>query len=87
MKRSRGFHQGANGARRREFGSHAAGTVKQLVRPTSRGHGPRFDRVLPGMMKRLVAEGLFVADASADGGYRITERGRARLREIEGGGE
>jgi predicted transcriptional regulator len=34
-------------------------------------------------MAKLVEEGLFVADATQEFGYRITELGKARLRAME----
>lgn len=51
--------------------------------PTGRGSGgPDFSKVLPTAMADLVARGLFVADPEVDGGYRITEEGRALLRQL-----
>lgn len=64
------------------------GTVRGLIgsslgMPTGRGSGgPDFSKVLPTAMADLVARGLFVADPEVDGGYRITEEGRALLRQL-----
>jgi hypothetical protein len=64
--------------------SGAAGTLQQLITPARRDHKPSFDQLLPKAMAELVAEGLFVRDPTVEGGYRITDLGRARLAELEG---
>jgi hypothetical protein len=59
------------------------GTLKGLITPPHRQGEPNFHLVLPGAMRRLVEEGLFVANPDAEGGYRITPAGLLRLRDLE----
>ena len=61
--------------------SGAASTVKGLLTPGRRSKTANFDQVLPRKMAQLVAEGLFEPDGN--GSYRITEKGRAKLAELE----
>lgn len=66
-------------------GTHVAGLVRDVVKLKSeRTNVPNFKAILPRQMAKLVADGLFVADASAEGGYRITELGKAHLKSLEG---
>ena len=59
------------------------GTFKGLIKPNPRTHDANFSLVLPRKMAQLVAEGLFEPDGN--GSYRITEKGRTKLAELEGG--
>ena len=65
------------------YHSGVAGTLKGLITPNPRTHDANFSRILPRKMAQLVAEGLFEPDGN--GSYRITEKGRAKLAELEGG--
>ena len=72
-------------SKRRVHGTHGAhSTIKQLVTPIPKTHTANFSQILPSAMAKLITEGLFIADPSVEGGYRITPAGRKRLREIEG---
>ena len=62
-------------------GKVGSSTVKQLVRVQGTvGHLPRFDKILPGTMDKLVAKGLF---EPWEGTYRITALGKKVLKQLE----
>ena len=73
----------SNSHRRRHHTGHARSFLQDIVSPLRYGHEANFKRILPSAMAKLVDEGLFVADASVEGGYRITDLGKARLRALE----
>ncbi len=63
------------------YGRVGQGTAKGIARVMSgKGHVPRFDRILPKTMDRLIAMGLF---EPWEGTYRITAKGRQLLNELE----
>jgi uncharacterized protein with ATP-grasp and redox domains len=60
--------------------------MEQIVQVMSRRDSePNFRKILPSAVQKMVEQGLFVEDPGADGGYRITEKGRAVLAELEKG--
>lgn len=70
---------------RHHYGTGHASTAGQLVRQ-SRNHNPKFNKVLPNTMEKLVSEGLFApAGLDSDGHttYKITALGRQRLADLQ----
>lgn len=75
-------HTGSSKRARVISGAGSPDTAKQLINPSRLTHDANFSRILPREMDRLVREGLFEPDGN--GSYRITEKGRAKLVELEG---
>lgn len=47
-----------------------------------RANSPVFEKILPSAMLKLVEDGLFIKDDTADGGYRITDKGKQLLKNL-----
>jgi hypothetical protein len=65
---------------KRTFGQS---TIKHLIKPSPAGHHANFKKILPSAMAKLIAEGLFVVDDTIEGGYRITQKGREKLADLQ----
>lgn len=76
-------------ANRRVYcGASAAGTVKQMIVPSSRNHEANFHKILPLARDKLIKDGLFVqigVDEYNKPIYKITKKGLAKLKELENG--
>lgn len=65
--------------KRKTNGSGAKTTASGLIFPT-KGHEPRFDKLLPGAIKKLLDDGLVVENGRDSLGnltYRITDKGKS----------